>query len=275
MTVKIFMCTHKTLDIIPPLCIPVQGGAKIKEPLCGTIPDFGEDGDISELNPYYCELTVQYYAWKNESCDYYGFCHYRRFFAFNEKTRAPYLTFGALGKKKEKSLLGTEEQIKAILSENDVVVPRRENIGISVYDKYVTDKYQYKEDLDRFLKILDEKYPFLTEHAERYMKSTEQYFCNMFIMKRELFTEYSSLLFSLLFEFDKEKVLHGDFQSDRTDGYLAERFLGIYLSYLKEKNIRIYETARVDINAPLKKRIINRLLPPDSKRRLWLKKVLK
>lgn len=42
--------------------------------------DAGEH--ISGKNRAYCELTVQYYAWKNVRADYYGFCHYRRYFSF-------------------------------------------------------------------------------------------------------------------------------------------------------------------------------------------------
>jgi hypothetical protein len=154
-------------------------------------------------------------------------------------------------------------------------VPRSENIELSVYDKYVNDKYNYKEDLDLFLEILKKQYPFLSSFADEYMREQKQYFCNMFIMKRDIFNEYSSMLFSILEELDTKKVLHGDFQSDRTDGYLGERFLGIYLGYLKSKGAKINEISRIDINCSLTKRIINKLLPPETKRRFFFKRLFK
>ena len=40
--------------------------------------------NISEKNKKYCELTTQYWAWKNVEADYYGFCHYRRFLIMKE-----------------------------------------------------------------------------------------------------------------------------------------------------------------------------------------------
>ena len=39
--------------------------------------------NISDKNPMYCELTTQYWAWKNVTAEYYGFCHYNRYFDFS------------------------------------------------------------------------------------------------------------------------------------------------------------------------------------------------
>ena len=271
--VKIFMCTHKPYSFLPPLGIAVQGGSKNKPSVPGTIPDYGQAGSISEKNSEYCELTVQYYAWKNEYADYYGFCHYRRFFCFNKNVKKPYLTLGRLSQKNKKRLFLNEEDTRSIITAYDVVIPRAEDLGISVYEKYAMSKYCYADDLDVFIDVLKKSYPYLSEFADEYLNQNKQYFCNMFIMQREHFFEYCEHLFSLLEQFDKVKRIHGDFQSDRTDGYIAERFLGIYILYLKSKGLKIYECSRIDIECSVVKRMINLLLPPESNQRILIKRL--
>jgi len=271
MNAKIFMCTHKEVDLIPPLCVPVLGGSALREPISGIMSDDGENGSISEKNPSYCELTVQYYAYKNEDCDYYGFCHYRRFFGTHGATCLPYLAV----KKPKISLLASKEEITALLDSYDIIAPRTEDVGLTVYEKYASSKHHFINDLDAFLEIINKKAPFLAPYAKEYMESRKQYFCNMFIMPKEIFFEYSKLLFSLLEDFDKIKTPHGSFQADRTNGYLGERFLGIYLTYLGAQGKKIYHLPRIDAYTTLKKRLAFRLFPPESKRRLKLKRGVK
>ena len=146
---------------------------------------------------------------------------------------------------------------------------------MSVYKKYVSSKHHHKADIDLFLSLLDEHFPFLTPYAKEYMNQNKQYFCNMFIMEKTLFFEYSSLLFELLEAFDEKKIPHGSFQDDRTDGYLAERFLGIYIYYLKSKGIKIHHVTRIDIGCSFGKRLINLLLPPQTKRRFFFKRIFR
>lgn len=271
--IKLFMCTHKTHSLLPPLAIAVQGGAALSTPINDTLPDIGPNGSISEKNPFYCELTVQYYAWKNEQADYYGFCHYRRFFGIGAQTKRPYLALGSLNFKKQKKLLGTPEELSRIVEECDLLLPRAEDMGCSTREQYIRAPHSYEEDLDLFLNLLKKKYPHLASHADAYLADSRQYFCNMFIMKRELFFDYCEHLFPLLEAFDEQKTTHGNFQSDRTDGYLAERFLGIYVAYLRERGIKIRECPRVDAFCSLKKRLLYHLFPPESRLRLLLKNI--
>lgn len=83
--IRIFVTTHKNVDLFDSAILqPVQVGPK-NERFSWTFHD-DEGENISERNPRYCELTTQYWAWKNINADYYGFCHYRRYFDFSETT---------------------------------------------------------------------------------------------------------------------------------------------------------------------------------------------
>ncbi len=272
--IKIFMCIHKPFSFVPPLATAVQGGAAIHHRIEGAVGDDGANGSISEKNAEYCELTVQYYAYKNESADYFGFCHYRRFFGGAKKNGAPYTVMGKITEEKAGRRLLGEADITALCDQYDVILPRAEDMGISAYRQYAGAKHHHKEDLDLFLSLLKEKYPFLAPFADEYLSGTKQYFCNMFIMKKDIFLEYCELLFPLLSDFDEKKTLHEGFADNRTDGYLGERFLGIFIAYARSKEKKVFECRRTDADCSLKKRTSYLLFPPESKRRIFIKRLL-
>lgn len=265
------MCCHKGFELVPPLCHPIQCGAALNPPVEGALPDDSEN-NISAKNREYCELTAHYFAWKNIRADYYGFCHYRRFFCADESVKQPYLALGALP---DSGQLGDENFWRQLISEHEIIVPHSEDMGLPAREHYCTSKYHYAEDLELFFGILSEKAPQLTKASEQYLSQNRQYFCNMFIMDRAHFFEYCEILFPVLEEFDRRKVLHGDFQSDRTDGYLGEIFTGIYITYCRENGVKIKELPRLDVFCSVKKRFFCALLPPESKRRILAKRLAK
>ena len=77
---KIIVATHKqfTMPEDAELYLPIHVGSEGKEKLGYQCDNEGDN--ISNLNPYYCELTGLYWAWKNLDCDYLGLVHYRRYF---------------------------------------------------------------------------------------------------------------------------------------------------------------------------------------------------
>lgn len=272
--IRLLMCYHRQYDTVPPMWEPIRCGAALSDSPCTTLSDVGED-DISDKNHEYCELTAHYYAWKNIVSNYYGFCHYRRFFGINSDVKLPYLALGKLSLKQQKAMLGDGDFWRKQLEVYDILVPRSEDMGLSVREHYITAQYHYFDDLQQFVNLLKIKAPQLNEAAEEYLAQNRQYFCNMFIMDRVHFNEYCEILFDTLNEFDKHKKLHGDLQADRTNGYLGEIFTGIYITYCRKAGVSIAEYPRLDVNCPLGKKMSYKLFPPESKRRFLAKRLVK
>ena len=77
--IKILVAMHKEASVLKnPLLLPIQVGSALAE---RRLPDMLHDDEgihISGKNKSYCEMTAQYWAWKNLRADYYGFFHYHR-----------------------------------------------------------------------------------------------------------------------------------------------------------------------------------------------------
>ena len=124
--IRIFVSTHKPVDTFASNILqPVQvGAAKAAKRFSFCLQDDAGE-NISQLNAQYCELTTQYWAWKNTDSPYVGFCHYRRYFDFSD-TRHEENPFGEVmegricAQTQEKYGL-TDEAIEAAIEGWDVV----------------------------------------------------------------------------------------------------------------------------------------------------------
>ena len=118
--IKIFISCHKECTLLKNKYIyPIQVGSALADK---RFPDMLHDdvGDnISSLNPMYCELTAQYWAWKNVDADYIGLVHYRRHFK-GKKCKSKEI------KNRVESVLGNK-QLEELLNEVDVVLPKKRN----------------------------------------------------------------------------------------------------------------------------------------------------
>ena len=271
--VKLFVSCHRPTEVpAHPLLFPVQVGAALaKEWFPGFLyDDAGEN--ISPRNPFYCELTAQYWAWKNVSADYYGFFHYRRYLCPDQKTKGPYRVEAA----PTPALLARLGYGKfgELISQYDLILPRKEDMHLPVREHYARAPFHHREDLELVEAILRERFPEYVPALEEYLGGSECYFGNIFIMKRDVFEDYSSWLFSILEEYDLRANQEGyGPQERRVDGYLGERLLGIYATHHRE--LKTLELPRVHfIEDPIertKKKLINQLLPPGSLRRSKVK----
>jgi len=273
---NIYVSAHKRVTIPPcPYLKLIQvGSALASEMFEGMLKD-NEGDNISEKNRDYCELTAIYWAWKNDDADYYGFFHYRRYLSFDgKKHRLPYILIkkSDAAHTKKLNLDGAIE----FVSRYDIVLPYKENMHISAEDYYKEAPGHSIEDLLLVKDIIKEDYPSYFKAAEEYLSGSEQFFSNVFVMKKELFNEYCTFLFDILEKFDKRRTTVGP----RADGFLAERILGIWHLY-KSRNLGI-KTAyvqRADIleyfDASFKKKLIYALFPPSTKLRARVKKMLR
>lgn len=241
--IKIYVSCHKP-STLPQnkYFLPIQVGAKnAKVRLENMLHDDVGD-NISEKNPMYCELTAQYWAWKNDSADYFGFCHYRRYFSFSKEkyVEDAYGTIlhDYLDASTETELALNDDAIEETVLSNDFIIGAPSDFskhGINnLYEQYESATELHVEDLHTMMAVLKEKHPAFSDAADEYMDGCLFYPCNMFVMKRELFHEYSEWLFSILEEV--EKRIDSTFYSIeglRTIGHLAERLLGIFFTYVK------------------------------------------
>ena len=263
--VKIMISCHKPARVLRSRCLqPVQVGCALsKERFAGMLhDDVGEN--ISEKNRSYCELTAQYWAWKNIEADYYGFFHYRRYMNLSSRDY-PEDIYGnvyepSLGWNDERRFAKkyglTDASIRKLMKEYDVVTVKarelKEKNGkqISVRDHYAQASYLREEDLDTMIQIIHEMYPEYTKAAEEYLEGSRAYFCNMYIMKKNIFYDYCTWVFGLLDEFcNRTDLTDLDEEQLRTPGHLAERLWGIYFSCLKSEKIRVKECQYVVVSS--------------------------
>ena len=82
--IRIYVVCHKDTYIPKNKYLyPIQVGCALAEKRLDHMLHDDEGDNISARNKSYCELTAQYWAWKNQDADYYGFFHYRRYLSFN------------------------------------------------------------------------------------------------------------------------------------------------------------------------------------------------
>lgn len=256
--IKIFVSCHKK-SYIPKndFLIPIQvGSALASERFDGYFHD-DEGENISEKNKSYCELTAHYWAWKNCEADYYGLFHYRRYLCFNRNyndVKGIYqLEFDDLGLENQEEICLSKDAMESCIKEFDIIIPIKNNFKIHYqnnWEQYEKSPHLHIEDLKKMYDVLIAEYPEYKEAADIYLADSKALFCNMFIMKKELFNEYSEFMFNIL---EKTELLI-DFTNYSVDeyrviGHLSERLLGIYVQYLSmNSDAKIGELRMVKIN---------------------------
>ena len=241
--IRIFVSTHKPVETFDSRILqPVQvGSCHARERFSWCLHD-DEGENISALNAQYCELTTQYWAWKNAKARYLGFCHYRRYFDFSdtrhEENGYGEVMDGRICAETQREYGLTDEHIAAAVEGWDVVTTEVKRLSSfpghtpTPYKQYAAAPYLKIADLERVMAILKERHPDYTLDADAFLAGGESCFCNMFIMRAEIFDEYCSWLFPILEEWRRQTDMsHYSREALRTPGHLAERLLNIFLMH--------------------------------------------
>ena len=203
--------------------------------------DVGDN--ISEKNPYYCELTALYWMWKNTDDEYYGLAHYRRYL-WTYAIKNEYVK-KCVGEIKEAIPYIRTDDINAMLNEYDIVLPKKLILKETVYDFY--KKNHRIADLDMTRNIIKKTFPEYLTDFDDLVSDYKMYHCNLFLMNKIIFRSYMKWLFTILFEAEKSiDIPLDDTYQRRVFGFLAERLFNVYI---RHNNLKIKEVPMVFVDS--------------------------
>lgn len=245
---KILISCHKEITLPDSeVYLPVQvGAANTSKRLPGMQPD-NEGENISDRNFTFCELTAQYWAWKNLQADYVGLCHYRRFFYFDDG----------------KYRINDHQQIEAdALSEysirdfrlNDTELIQREIEGFDLISAPLWDVSKTiapggvkstvaehmiayglfeKEDLDMLRSIVAERQPSFLSYFDAYVNGKKYRGYSCYVMRRDLFDRFCTFEFDVLQAFDAQFDYENLTRTKkRICGYFGEILYSVFVEYV-------------------------------------------
>lgn len=240
MRVKLLIATHKyvplpTSDLYMPIHV---GAANTKVELPFQKDDEGEN--ISVLNPYFSELTAQYWGWKNLECDYVGLVHYRRYFS-NRKV-------------KYQAEINLDDAVLSVdvlnqkLKPNTMYVAKKRKYYIETLYSHYANTFT-AEHLDCAREIIAELTPEYIPAFDQVMKQTGGYMFNMYIADKQTSDRYSEWLFPILFELHNriDSTTMSAFEA-RFVGRVSELLLNVWVQYqqLEVEELDILDAFPVD-----------------------------
>ena len=238
--IRIFVTTHKRVDVPDSSILQlVQVGPGNKNDRIVTAFHDDEGDNLSERNPMYCEMTTQYWAWKNVSCDYVGFCHYRRYFNFSDT----FYDENEYGEVMDDFIDADacqrygldDDTIRRCVEGYDVITTGFHELAsfpggfATPREHYVQAPYLHIADLERMADIVKRLYPDYADDVDGFLDGPISCFCNMYLMRKELFDAYAAWVFPVLEEFcATTDMSHYSKEALRTPGHLTERLFNIY-----------------------------------------------
>ncbi|MGT2771446.1 DUF4422 domain-containing protein [Streptococcus marimammalium] len=238
--VKIVIATHKKhpMPKDSDLYVPIHVGKQGKDSLGYQGDDTGDN--VSQLNPYYSELTALYWAWKNLDYDYLGLVHYRRYFTLKKIKFSDNTDIN--------SIILSHSDINNLLSKYDMILPKKQNYYIETLYSHYSNTFD-KTHLDLSRQLISEFFPNYLNSFDKVMKQKSGHMFNMFIMKKEHIDNYLTWLFSIL-----EKLMltidttNMTFFEKRLFGRVSEILFNVWLDYhqISYKEVNVIYTSKVN-----------------------------
>lgn len=195
--------------------------------------------NIANKNPYYCELTAQYWMYKNleEQYKYLGLVHYRRmFFDYSLKSKEYYEDYLS------------NPALREYLNKYKVIM-YYETSKTRGKGRLFHDKDKEDQDINWVIieNIIREKYPEYIDSFNRILYGDYVVFSNMFVTTRKEFIRYSEWLFDVLNQYDDQMKLRGLDRVSRVDGFLSEYLLSVYFyKHFSKKEILRLEIRNIE-----------------------------
>lgn len=233
MNIKILVSTHKPYKFPndTELYLPIQVGCDEVEERFGITGDNTGD-NISYKHRYYSDLSAVYWAYKNLDADYIGACHYRRYFVSDKINPNEDGIF--------KNIF-TKEELEKILPENPIIVAKKREYFIETLESHY-NHFHNPKDMKILREVITEIAPDYLEAFNKVMSKTSGHIFNTFIMRKDLFDDFCSFMFPVLFELEKRVDFTGYSEYEaRVCGYMAEFMLDtwIYKNEHKYKEVEL------------------------------------
>lgn len=210
--------------------VPIQVGRALSGVLLPGVQGDDTGDSISHLNPAYCELTAQYWAWRNDpTTGPVGLMHYRRLFDLGCRTPARSHPERHVADFDAGAYAGDVARHVAGAGRFDLVVPRPIRLRRTLARQY--GLCHRPGDLDVLREVVAERHPDFRPALDRVLAGHRLLLGNMVIMPRPVFDHYSALLFAILGA-TRDRIAAGGVQPGyqaRYPGFLAERILTAYV----------------------------------------------
>lgn len=202
------------------------------------------DDNIAIKNPSYCELTAQYWIFKNVDSNFVGLTHYRRFFYHSRRSFF-------------KIHIYTANQFLKILQNYDAILPKkyvvkrpilnRKERYHNVYEHWCANHHE--TDLKKTISAIRLLYPDYESAIKTVLKRKSLSLCNMIVTSKKIYDEYSDFLFRVLEKVESETDLSSyDPYNARLYGFLGEILINVFFEKNKQYRIKYLDICNTEVS---------------------------